>query len=144
MLDGDIWIGGDYMYSLHGAQQIYVYEEKRIIKSSATGKTNEEEVQWLTDKMLEYSEEWKDCGWGYLVGIGDMEPVTAEVSAMLIEFHKKLESAGCKAIAFVESDAFVIAVQAKRHGKKSKTAYKEKHFKREKEAMDWLEKMLSV
>lgn len=132
------------MYSLHGSQQIYVDSEKKIIKSSAIGETNEEEVHWLVDKVLEYSEEWKESGWGYLVGISDMDPVKPEVSEILVDFHKKLETAGCKAIAFVQSDAIVVAVQAKRHQKKSKASCKEKHFKKEKEAMSWLEKVLSV
>ncbi len=130
------------MYSLHGAQQIYVYEDKRVIKSSAIGATTVEEIQWLTDKMLEYATQWKECGWGYLVGIGEMTPVPADVSKELIELHKKLELAGCKAIAFVNPDAFVIAAQAKNHQRKSKASYKEKHFKTDEEAFVWLEKIL--
>lgn len=130
------------MYSLHGAQQIHVYSEKRVIKSSAVGATNVEEVRWLKDKMLEYAADWKDCGWGYLVGIEEMTPVDADVSKELIELHKKLEQAGCKAIAFVDPDAFVIAVQAKKHQRKSKASYKEKHFKTDEEAFAWLEKIL--
>ena len=130
------------MYSLHGAQQIHVYSEKRVIKSSAVGATNVEEVRWLKDKMLEYAADWKDCGWGYLVGIEEMTPVDVDVSKELIELHKKLEQAGCKAIAFVDPDAFVIAVQAKKHQRKSKASYKEKHFKTDEEAFAWLEKIL--
>lgn len=130
------------MYSLHGTQQIHVYSEKRIVKSSAVGTTNVEEVRWLAEKMLGFTREWKDCGWGYLCGIGDMTPVTPDVSAELIEFHKRLEEAGCKAIAFVDPDAFVIAAQAKKHQKKSKASYKEKHFKTDEEAVAWLEKIL--
>ncbi len=130
------------MYSLHGAQQIYVYEDKRVIKSSAIGATTVEEIEWLTDKMLEYAAQWNECGWGYLVGIGEMTPVASDVSKELIELHKKLEVAGCKAIAFVNPDAFVIAAQAKNHQRKSKASYKEKHFKTEVEAFAWLEKIL--
>lgn len=132
------------MYSLHGAQKIHVYSEKRIIKSSAVGDTNVEEVRWLADRMMEYAAEWSECGWGYLVGISEMTPVSSDVSAELIELHKKLEMAGCKAIAFVRADAFVISVQAKKHQKKSKASYKEESFKTEEEAFAWLEKMLNV
>lgn len=130
------------MYSLHGAQQIHVYVDQRIIKSSAVGSTTVEEVQWLTDKILEYAAEWKECGWGYLVGIGEMTPVSADVSQELIVLHKKLEEAGCKAIAFIDPDVFVIAAQAKNHQRKSKAAYKEKHFRTEEEATAWIEKIL--
>lgn len=132
------------MYSLHGAQKIHVYSEKRIIKSSAVGETNVQEVRWLADRMVEYAAEWKECGWGYLVGISEMAPVTSDVSVELIELHKKLELAGCKAIAFVKADAFVISVQAKKHQKKSKASYKEEYFKTEEEAFAWLEKMLGI
>jgi len=132
------------MYSLYGTQQIHVYSDKRIIKSSAIGTTNVEEIQWLTEKMLGFSKEWNECGWGYLAGISEMTPVTPEVSDALVELHKKLELSGCKGIAFVDPDALVIALQAKKHQKKSKASYKEKHFKTEEEAMRWLEKLLSV
>ena len=132
------------MYSLQGAQKIHVYSEKRIIKSSAVGETNEEEVRWLQDRVLEYAEEWKESGWGYVVGISEMSPVSAEVSAELVEFHKKLETAGCKALAFVKADAFVISVQAKKHQKKSKASYKEKYFATDEDAFVWIEKMLSA
>ena len=130
------------MYSLHGTQQIYVYSEKRIIKSSAIGTTNVEEVRWLSEKMVSFAEEWKESGWGYVCCIGEMSPVTADVSEELIELHKKLETSGCKAIAFVNPDAFMVGMQAKKHQKKSKASYKEKHFKTEEEAVAWLEKQL--
>ncbi len=131
------------MYSLRGTQQIYVHTEKRIIKSGAIGETTVEEVRWLGDKMVEYAKSWKECGWGYLVDIENMTPVSPEVSKELIELHKKVEEAGCKAIAFVDPGVFMIAVQAQKHQMKSKVSYKEKHFKTEKDAMQWLQKMLS-
>lgn len=130
------------MYSLHGTQQIYVYSDKRIIKSGAIGETTVKEVRWLADKMVEYAKPWKETGWGYLVDIAEMTPVSPEVSQELIELHKKIEEAGCKAIAFVDSGAFMIAVQAQKHQMKSKVSYKEKHFKTEKDAMIWLRKIL--
>ena len=101
-----------------------------------------EEVRWLADKILEYAKEWEASGWGYLVGIGEMAPVTSDVSKELVEFHKRLEVAGCKAIAFIDPGAFVIAAQAKNHQRKSKASYKEKHFRTEEEAFAWLEKNL--
>ena len=132
------------MYSLHGVQQIYVYSDKRVIKSGAVGTTNVEEVRWLGDKLLEYAKDWKECGWAYLVDIKEMEPVSSDVSKELIDLHKKLEEAGCIAIAFVDPDAFVIAAQAKKHQRKSKASSKEKHFRTEEEALVWLEKKLQV
>ncbi len=130
-------------YTLHGAQQIYVYGEQRIIKSSAIGATNVEEIEWLTENMLQFSADWKEKGWGYMCCIGEMNPVTPEESLALIELHKQLETANCKGIAFVNPAAFVVGVQAKKHQKKSRAAYKEKHFKSEEEAMEWLESLFS-
>ncbi len=130
------------MYSLHGAQQIYVYADKRIVKSSAVGETTVEEVQWLSDKLMEYAVAWKEEGFGYVVGIEEMTPVKPDVSKELIELHKRLENAGCRAIAFVDPHAYVIATQAKSHQRKSKVSYKEKHFRTEEEAITWLEEQL--
>lgn len=132
------------MYSLHGVQQIHVYSDKKVIKSGAVGNTTVEEVRWLAGKLIEYATPWKECGWGYLVDIGEMAPVSSEISKELIALHKELEDAGCKAIAFVDPDAFVIAAQAKKHQRKSKASYKEKHFRTEEEAFAWLEKRLQV
>ncbi|MBE5942465.1 MAG: hypothetical protein E7264_08010 [Lachnospiraceae bacterium] len=130
------------MYSLHGVQQVYVYADKRIVKSSAVGETTVEEIQWLSEKLLEYAAGWKEEGFGYLVGIEEMTPVKADVSKELITLHKRLEDAGCKAIAFVDPNAYVIATQAKSHQRKSKVSYKEKHFRTEEEAIAWLEERL--
>lgn len=132
------------MYSLHGTQQIYVHSDKRIIKSGAVGETTLEEVRWLEGKMLEYAKPWQESGWGYLVDIEMMTPVSPDISKELVEFHKKLEGAGCKAIAFIDPGAFAIAAQAKKHQKKSKASYKEKHFKTEEEAIAWLVKVLNL
>ncbi len=129
-------------YTFYGVQQIYVYADEHIIKSCATGTTNLNEIQWLADNMINFANDWKESGWGYMCCIGDMTPVSAEESEALVELHKRIEKANCKAIAFVNPAAFVIGVQAKKHQKKSKVAYKEKHFKTEEEAKAWLEALL--
>lgn len=130
------------MYSVHGVQEIQVYEEKRVIKSRAVGSTTLEEVKWLSDTLLSYAEKWKESGWAYIVVINEMYPVTAEVSAELVKFNKKIETAGGKALAFVDAGAFVVSAQAKRHKRKSKAAYKERHFKTEEDAFEWIESIL--
>ncbi len=127
---------------MHGAQRIYVYEDLRIIKSSAIGSTNVEEILWLTENMVHFARNWKESGWGYICCIGDMTPVTSEESDALIELHKKLDEANCLGIAFVNPHAFVIGVQAKKHQKKSKVSYQEHHFKTEKEAVKWLQTLI--
>lgn len=135
-------IGGEGLYSTYGAQEVQVFPEKHIIKSSAKGETNVAEVRWLTELILESASSWKETGWGYVVGINDMEPVNHEVSKELVELHKKVETAGCKAIAFIDPNALILSLQAKNHQRKSKTSNKEKHFKTEEEAFAWVEKIL--
>lgn len=130
------------MYSVHGVQEIQVYEEKRVIKSRAVGSTTVEEVKWLSDTLISYAERWKESGWAYIVVIKEMYPVTAEVSVELVELHKNVETAGCRAIAFVDAGAFIISAQAKKHQRKSKAVYKERHFKTEEEAFEWMESIL--
>ena len=135
-------IRGDDMYSVHGAQEIETIPEKRIIKSRAVGTTTVEETKWLADTVLSYASDWKRRGWAYVVVINEMYPVTPEVSAELVDFHKRLEKAGCRAIAFIDAGAYVISAQAKRHQRKSKAAYVEGHFKTEEDALEWIEEIL--
>ncbi len=130
------------MYSVHGAQEIEVFSEERVIKSRAVGATTVEEVKWLADATLSYASEWKRRGWAYIVVINEMYPVTADISAELVEFHKRLEKAGCRAIAFVDGGAYVISAQAKRHKRKAKTASVEGHFRTEEDAFEWIEEIL--
>lgn len=131
------------MYSFHGAQEIQVFSDKKIIKSKAVGSTSPEEVRWLAGVIVERTNAWKDIGWGYIVDISEMTPVTPEISEELVEMHKKLEEAGCKAMAFVDFGAFVISAQARNHQHKSKTGIKNGHFKSEEEATKWIEKIIN-
>lgn len=126
----------------HGAQTIDTYPGKRIIKSGAVGSTNAEEVKWLTDKLVSLSTAWKTQGWAYIVDISQMSPVTPDVSEELVELHKKLSAAGCKAMAFVNFAAFITGAQAKEHQKKSHTTIQEGTFKTEEEAMKWIDTII--
>ena len=126
----------------HGAQTVEVFKEKRIIKSGAVGSTNVEEVKWLTGTLVSSSTAWKASGWAYIVDISKMSPVTPDVSEELVQLHKKLEAAGCKAMAFVDFGAFVTATQAKKHQQKSNAAIQEGHFRTEPDAIAWIESIL--
>ena len=126
----------------HGAQTVETYPAKRIIKSGAVGATNAEEVRWLIQTLIANSTMWKASGWGYIVDICKMSPVTPDVSQELIMLHKKLTESGCKAMAFVEGAAFVTSAQAKQHQQQSKAGILEGHFKTEAEALAWISKIV--
>ena len=123
----------------HGAQWVETVDGKRALKSGADGATNAEEVRWLTSKLVSMSAAWKSNGWAYIVDITKMAPAAPEVSAELVNLHKQLTAAGCKAMAFVEGYAFVLAAQAKEHQKQSAAAIQEGHFKTEADALKWID-----
>ena len=122
-----------------GTQTIDTYPGKRIVKSGAVGATNVEEIKWLIDNLLATAAPWKGMGWGYIVDISKMSPVTPDVSEKLVDLHKALAGAGCKAMAFVDFCSFVTAAQAKEHQKQSHTAVQEGHFNKEEDAIKWIE-----
>jgi len=130
------------MKKTHGAQTVETYPGKRIIKSGAVGATNAEEVRWLTQTLVSTAAPWKSSGWGYVCDITKMSPVTPDVSAELVGLHKQLTAAGCKAMAFVDFGSFVTAAQAKQHGQQSKTGIQEGHFKKEEDALAWINTIL--
>lgn len=126
----------------HGAQTVETIAGKRAIKSGAVGATNVEEIRWLITQLTTLSGAWKTSGWAYVVDITKMAPAAPEVSAELINLHKKLTAAGCKAMAFVEGGAFMLAAQAKEHGKQSHAVIQEGHFRTEAEALAWVDTIL--
>jgi len=131
-----------FLKKTHGAQTVETYPGKRVLKSGAVGATNAEEVRWLIQTLLSNAVSWKAQGWGYIVDISKMAPVTPDVSAELVTLHKKLTEAGCKAMAFVDFGSFVTAAQAKQHQQQSKAGIQEGHFKNEAEALAWIEKII--
>lgn len=125
-----------------GAQTIETYDGKRIIKSGAVGSTNVAEVKWLIDGLTKLSAGWRKEGWGYIIDISKMSPATPEVSAVLVDLHKKLAEGNCKAMAFVNFAAFITGAQAKEHSKKSHTDIVEATFRTEEEAIKWIESII--
>ena len=126
------------MVLTHGVQKVETIPGKKIIKSSAVGATNVEEVRWLTNTLVNTSAMWKSSGWGYIIDITKMAPAAPEVSGELVNLHKALATSGCRAMAFVEGGAFFLAAQAKQHQKQANAAVLEGHFPTEAEAVKWL------
>ena len=127
----------------HGVQKVETIPGKKIIKSGAVGTTNVEEVQWLTHTMKSLAEPWQTSGWAYIVDITKMDPVSPDVSAELVNLHKVLGDANCKAMAFVDYCAFVTAVQANQHQKQADNGIPQAHFKTDEEAIAWIETIIS-
>ncbi len=130
------------MESKYGVQTVNTYPEKRIVKSGAVGATNADEVKWLIKTLVSSSSAWKHSGWGYICDITKMSPVDPETSAVLVDLHKALSDAGCKAIAFLDFCSFVTGAQAKEHQKKSNTGLQEGHFRSEADAVKWIEDII--
>lgn len=126
----------------HGAQTVETITGKRAVKSGAVGATNVEEIRWLVNQLVTVSAAWKASGWAYIVDITKMAPASPEVSAELVDLHKKLTAAGCKAMAFVEGGAFMLAAQAKEHQKQAHTVIQEGHFRTEAEALAWIDTII--
>jgi len=75
----------------HGAQVVETITGKRVIKSSAAGATNVEEVKRLTNRLVATAAPWKTAGWAYIVDISKMAPATPDISKQLINLHKQLK-----------------------------------------------------
>ena len=122
----------------HGAQTVETFSDKKVIKSGAVGSTTVEEVKWLTKTLVSHAIAWKSTGWGYVVDISQMSPVTPEISAELVNLHKELSAANCKAMAFVDKFSFMTAAQAKQHSKESHVQIQEGHFGSDEDAFNWI------
>lgn len=127
------------MKQVRGAQTVETIVGKRIIKSGANGATNVDEIKWLINTLVTNSAPWKTKGWAYMIDITKMAPAAPEVSKELVNLHSALLNAGCKAMAFVEGSAFMVAAQAKGHEKQANTGIREGHFKTEPEALKWID-----
>lgn len=126
----------------HGSQTIQVLEGKRFIKSAVIGMTSKEELRWLSENLITNMRDYREDGWGYIADISKMSPVTPDISKELVEFHRRIADAGCKAYAFVVFGSYVLTAQAKNHQKKSGAPLQEGYFQNEVEAMEWLSHIL--
>ena len=136
--------GGYVMAKKNGAQTVEVIPGRRIVVSSAVGKTNLDELKWLTDTVLSSAAGWKSRGWAYVADCSKMEPVSPSESGELVTMTKKFVDAGCKAFAFAEGNSIMLKVQAKKNTERSNTGIAEGHFATVEEALDWLKKTLSI
>lgn len=126
------------MAKRNGTQTVELIPGRNIVLSSAVGKTNLEELKWLTETILKEAKQWETTGWAYIADCSQMPPVFPMESVALVEMTKRFVEAGCKAIAFVEGKSFMIRIQAHTHIVNSHTDVKEGHFDTREKALDWI------
>lgn len=121
-----------------GAQSVEVIVGRKIILSAGIGKTNIEELKWLTETVLSSAKSWKGTGWAYIADCSQMSPVTPAEGGELVTMTKKFVEAGCKAFAFAEGNSVLLKVQAQKNTQRSETGVMEGHFATVEDALNWL------
>lgn len=132
------------MAKKNGAQSVEVVTGRRIIVSAGVGKTNVEELKWLTDTVLAEAKAMKSRGWAYVADCSQMSPVGPDEGAVLVEMTKKFVDAGCKAFGFAEGKSIVLKVQAKKNTERSQTGIPEGHFATVDEALAWIKEEVNI
>lgn len=132
------------MAKVNGAQSVEAIAGRNIVYSAGTGKTNIDELKWLTDVVLGEAAKWKTVGWAYIADCSKMDPVSPAEGGELVTMTKKFVDAGCKAFAFVDGNSIMLKVQAQKNTQRSETGIMEGHFATLEEALDWLKKELNI
>ena len=132
------------MAKVNGAQSVETIAGRNIVFSAGTGKTNIDELKWLTDTVLQESANWKASGWAYIADCSKMEPVSPAEGGELVVMTKKFVEAGCKAFAFVDGNSLMLKVQAQKNTQRSETGILEGHFATLEEALAWLKDEVNV
>lgn len=126
------------MAKKNGAQSVETIPGRKIVLSAGVGKTNIEELKWLTETVLSEAKAWKSTGWAYIADCSQMQPVSASEGGELVTMTKKFVEAGCKAFGFAEGNSIMLKVQAKKNTERSETGVAEGHFATVEEALNWL------
>ena len=121
-----------------GAQSVETIPGRKIILSAGVGKTNIDELKWLTETVLSSAKAWKNTGWAYIADCSQMSPVSPAEGGELVTMTKKFVEAGCKAFAFAEGNSVLLKVQAQKNTQRSQTGVVEGHFATVEEALNWL------
>lgn len=132
------------MAKVNGAQSVQTITGRKIILSKGTGKTNVDELKWLTETVLADAKAWKLTGWAYIADCSDMSPVTPAESGELVKMTKSFVDAGCKAFGFAEGHSIMLKVQAQKNTERSQTGVLEGHFATVEEVLDWLKNEVHI
>ena len=126
------------MAKVNGAQSVETIPGRKIILSAGVGKTNIDELKWLTETVLASAAAWKATGWAYIADCSKMNPVTPEEGGELVVMTKKFVDAGCKAFGFAEGSSIMLKLQAQKNTQRSETGVLEGHFATVDEVLTWL------
>ena len=132
------------MVKKNGAQSVDTVPGRKIVVSAGVGKTNVEELRWLTDTVLAAAATWKSTGWAYVADCSEMSPVGPTEGGELVTMTKKFVDAGCKAFGFAEGSSIMLKVQAQKNTERSQTGVAEGHFATVDEALAWLKKEFNI
>lgn len=132
------------MAKTKGAQTVEVIPGRKIVLSGAVGRTNVEELVWLTETVLASAASWKSTGWAYIADCSQMEPVGPNEGGELVKMTKAFVDAGCKAFAFAEGSSIMLKIQAKKNTERSATGIPEGHFATREEALEWLKSEIGI
>ncbi len=132
------------MRETHGTQTVEAIAGRKIILSAGNGKTNINDLKWLTAAVLEAAAAWKTSGWAYIADCTKMEPVSPDEVGQLIEMTKAFVEAGCKAFGFAEGSSVMLKAQTKTNTKFSHTGVIEGHFATVEEVLNWLQKDIHI
>lgn len=132
------------MAKKNGAQTVEVVAGRNVVVSAGVGKTNVEELKWLTETVLAEAAAWKNTGWAYVADCSKMEPVTPTEGRELVGMTKAFVDAGCKAFGFAEGTSIMLKVQAKKNTERSETGIPEGHFETVEEAVAWIKEEVGM
>lgn len=132
------------MAKKNGAQSVEVIAGRKIVLSAGVGKTNIDELKWLTDTVLESAAAWKNTGWAYIADCSQMSPVSPAEGGELVKMTKAFVDAGCKAFGFAEGKSIMLKIQAQKNTQRSETGVLEGHFETVEEVLDWLKTEVKI
>ena len=132
------------MAKVNGAQTVETISGRKIVLSAGVGKTNVEELKWLTETVLAEAKAWKTTGWAYIADCSKMSPVGPAEGGELVKMTKAFVDAGCKAFGFAEGSSIMLKIQAQKNTERSQTGVLEGHFATVEEVLAWLKDEVNI
>jgi hypothetical protein len=132
------------MAKKNGAQSVEKIAGRKIVLSAGVGKTNIDELKWLTETVLSEAAAWKSTGWAYIADCSQMSPVSPAEGGELVKMTQSFVEAGCKASAFAEGSSIMLKVQAQKNTERSNTGVIEGHFATVEEVLEWLKTEVKI
>ena len=132
------------MAKVNGAQSVETIPGRKIVLSAGVGKTNVDELKWLTETVLASAKAWEKTGWAYIADCSQMKPVSPSEAGELVTMTKKFVEAGCKAFGFAEGKSIMLKVQAQKNTESSQTGVAEGHFATVPEVLEWLQNEIHI